>query len=173
MSSSSSSKSLGKVAKYLLPHEKDLLKNGDLENVSHEGASSLWLSGKCSEVTEGKAIVYRVMGDIEFQYLLSNNVLPDTQPYQTIVEGQAGLEYCEKYLNGKKWVDSIPTTVVEFECPAVLIEHLFKMQSKIEDGVISHGLGNKGGKGLPIFNQALTSSDIMWKIVRVKRSPKK
>ena len=54
------------------------------------------------------------MGDTELLFLLQYNQLPDTQPYQAIIEGERGRVYAEKYLNGKKWVDSCPTTVVEF-----------------------------------------------------------
>ena len=93
------------------------------------------------------------MGDLELKHLLSNGVLPDTQPYQTIVEGEAGRRYAEKYLRGAKKpspsrpLGSTPTTVVEFVVPRELVEQLFAMQSKIEDGVLSHGLGDKGGGG--------------------------
>ena len=38
--------------------------------------------------------------------LLSTGLLPDTQPYQTIVEGSDGREYSEKYLRGHKSVDT-------------------------------------------------------------------
>merc|ERR1712125_11129 len=113
------------------------------------------------------------MGDIEFEYLLSNNALPDTQPYQTIVRGEEGRVYAEKYLRGHKSVDSSPTTVVEFLAPRDLVRHLFAMQSKNEDGAISHGLGNKGGNGLPLFNASLQSGETSFRIVSVKRFEKK
>jgi hypothetical protein len=54
------------------------------------------------------------MGDIELFFLLNNNFLPNTQPYHAIVEGETGRKYMEKYLNGIKYVDSKPTTIVEF-----------------------------------------------------------
>ena len=38
---------------------------------------------------------YRHMGDEECAFLREHGVLPDTQPYQTIVEGPAGRAYCE------------------------------------------------------------------------------
>ena len=96
-------------------------------------------------------------------------MLPYTQPYQTIVEGQSGRTYAEKYLRGHKSVDSSPTTVVEFLAPRALIDRLFAMQSKPEEGVLSHGLGNKGGKGLPFFNASLQSGETTFCIVLVKR----
>merc|ERR1712125_171433 len=113
------------------------------------------------------------MGDIEFEYLLSNNALPDTQPYQTIVRGEEGRVYAEKYLRGHKSVDSSPTTVVEFHVPAALVEQLFSMQSKNEDGAISHGLGDKGGRGLPLFNASLQAGESTFRVVFVKRFEKK
>merc|ERR1711904_355343 len=109
------------------------------------------------------------MGDIEFAHLLAHGVLPSTQPYQTIVEGDGGRTYAEKYLRGHKSVDSSPTTVVEFLVPRALIQQLFATQSKIEDGAISHGLGDKGGKGLPRFNASLQSGESTFRIVLVKR----
>ena len=42
-----------------------------------------------------------------------------------------------------------------------------------EDGAISHGLGDKGGKGLPLFNECLQSGEGSFRIVLVKRQPKK
>lgn len=80
--------------------------------------------------------------------------------------------YAEKYLNGKKYVDTSPTSVVEFICPSELIQALFAIQHKPEDGAISMGLGNKAGKGLPLFNTALAEGRSRWRIVRVKRSAK-
>ena len=62
-----------------------------------------------------------------------------------------------------------PSTVVEFVCPKSLITKLFAMQHKAEDGALSHGLGDKGGKGLPYFNQAMQDGEIAWRIVKVKR----
>ena len=168
----------------LLPHEQTLVSSGALENISHNGASSVWLhspSTPLETLKEGETLVYRVMGDIEFHYLFENGVLPSSQPYQTIVEGEEGRKYVEKYLRGKKKVDSSPTTVVEFRVKKKLVEDLFHRQKKIEDGCISHGLGEKGGNGLNDFNEALKEfgsgdGEIMekkWRIVTVKRSFKK
>merc|ERR1712083_1262526 len=123
--------------------------------------------------SDAYTLVYRPMGDEEFSYLRAHNALPDTQPYQTIVEGEEGRVYAEKYLNGKKAVDSSPTTVVEFLTPMVLIRRLFDMQSKNEDGAISHGLGDKGGRGLPLFNSSLQSGETSFRIVSVKRFEKR
>ena len=46
------------------------------------------------------------------------------------------------------------------------------MQHKAEDGCISHGLGDKGGKGLPLFNAALQAQRTAFRIVLVKRGGK-
>ena len=43
------------------------------------------------------------------------------------------------------------------------------MQQKAEDGVMSNGLGDKEGKGLPIFNSSLATSGSYYRIVLVKR----
>lgn len=154
----------------LLPHERELIEAGELVDVTHDGSSSIWLFAESTPATdEMLTTVYRPMGDIEFAHLLAHGVLPDTQPYQTIVEGIGGRAYAEKYLRGHKSVDSSPTTVVEFVLPCALKEKLFTMQSKIEDGAISHGLGDKGGKGLPFFNSALQNGQATWRIVLVKR----
>merc|ERR1712139_322286 len=99
--------------------------------------------------------------------------LPDTQPYQTIVVGNEGRIYAEKYLRGRKSVDSSPTTAMEFRAPRPLIQQLFTMQSKNEDGAISHGLGNKGGRGLPLFNASIRNGETSFRIVLVKRFEKK
>lgn len=60
---------------------------------------------------------HRPMGDLEVKYLIEHKLLPDTQPYQAIIEGQVGRAYATKYLTGKKWTDTHPTTVVEFTTP--------------------------------------------------------
>ncbi|CAE7767371.1 unnamed protein product [Symbiodinium microadriaticum] len=112
------------------------------------------------------------MTDKECSFLREHGTLPDTQPYQTIVEGDEGFQYCKKYFCGKKKVTPPVSTIVEFLCPRALVDQLFAMQWKIEDGARSHGLGNKGGKGLPIFNEALESGAISWRIVFVKRPRK-
>ena len=64
------------------------------------------------------------------------------------------------------------TTVVEFAAPKALVDELFAMFSKPEDGCLSHGLGPKGGKGLPLFNSSLAAGDTTWRIVLVKRKKK-
>src|SRR5262245_1622491 len=74
--------------------------------------------------------VYRPMGDLEISYLVETGSLPNTQPYQAIIEGETGRTYAEKYLNGRKKVDTEPSTVVEFICPKVLIKALFERQHK-------------------------------------------
>lgn len=160
---------IGKGVKLLKPHEIELLKSGKLTNDTHPGATSVWLHADSSEPGEGQTIVYRHMGDPEFAHLLSHNQLPDTQPYQTITEGPVGRKYCEKYLNGTKWVDSNPTTVVEFTTTKELVAKLFAIQHKAEDGCMSMGLGSKGGGGLPLFNESLADGRTTWRIVRVKR----
>jgi len=85
------------------------------------------------------------------------------------VRGEEGRKYAETYLRGHKQVDSAPTTVVEFREPQALVDRLFAMQSKNEDGAISHGLGDKGGKGLPLFNASLQSGEATFRVVLVKR----
>eukprot|EP00933_Yihiella_yeosuensis_P062723 TRINITY_DN656_c1_g1_i1.p1 TRINITY_DN656_c1_g1~~TRINITY_DN656_c1_g1_i1.p1 ORF type:complete len:186 (-),score=37.83 TRINITY_DN656_c1_g1_i1:151-708(-) len=157
----------------LLPHEKSLLASGELEDITHGGSSSVWLSSPSSELEDlSMTLVYRPMGDTELLHLLNYSILPDTQPYQTIVRGAEGRNYAEKYLRGHKKVDSSPTTVVEFAMPSEAISTLWAMQSKNEEGAISHGLGDKGGKGLPLFNACLQDpeSASFFRIVLVKRS---
>mmetsp|Transcript_30214 Transcript_30214/g.71089 ORF Transcript_30214/g.71089 Transcript_30214/m.71089 type:complete len:128 (+) Transcript_30214:130-513(+) len=113
------------------------------------------------------------MGDTEYLFLHEHALLPDTQPYQTIVRGEEGRQYAEGYLRGRKWVDSAPTTVVEFKCPKLLIDELFRRQHKPEHGCLSHGLGGKGGRGLLDFNAAMRAGETSWRIVLVKRTVKK
>lgn len=113
------------------------------------------------------------MGDAEILFLLSENLLPSTQPYQAIIEGQVGLEYALKFLNGKKKVDTNPTTVVEFCIPSQLHDTLFHLQHKVEDGAISMGLGSKAGGGIDLFNQSLANGESSWRIVNVKRKKRK
>jgi hypothetical protein len=154
----------------LLPHEKQLVASGLLADITHSGASAIWLSAPSARLDDDlRKLVYRPMGDIECAFLLGNGILPGTQPYQTIVEGEEGRTYAEKYLRGYKSVDSSPTTVVEFFMPKALVEELFAMQSKNEDGAISHGLGDKGGHGLPLFNDSLRRGESSFRIVLVKR----
>ena len=109
------------------------------------------------------------MGDNELLFLLANNQLPSTQPYQAIIEGEEGRIYSNKYLSGKKKVDTNPTTVVEFTMPILLLEEIKAKQMKIEDGVMSMGLGNKAGGQLPLFNEYLANGEITYRIVNVKR----
>jgi len=182
----------------LLPHERELVERGLLTDVTHEGATAVWLhaestlpgsighgagsggstgavdssgaSSSCAEPVPMTA-VYRPMADPELHHLLKHGVLPSTQPYQTIVRGAPGRAYAEKYLRGAKWVDSSPTTVVEFLCATSLIDTLFAMQCKPEEGTLSHGLGDKGGKGLEQFNASLASGASRHRIVLVKRRP--
>lgn len=160
----------------LLPHELALVECGALEDVTHQGSSSIWLTRTSTglpivgqEGGEEMTVVYRPMGDSECLHLLEHKQLPDTQPYQTIVEGANGRLYAEKYLRGHKKVDSSPTTVVEFIAPKLLIDSLFQQQHKVEDGAISHGLGDKGGKGLNQFNASMAVGDTTFSIVLVKR----
>lgn len=166
----------------LLAHERALVLAGQLVDVTHAKASSVWLRAEsrsqaeacaavgCSVAAEA-TLVYRHMADEEYSFLALNNALPDTMPYQTIVEGPDGRAYCEKYLSGTKFVDTFPTTVVEFAVPAVLMAQLFAIQHKAEDGVLSVGLGFKAGGGLPLFNAALShaAEQPCWRIVAVKR----
>jgi len=59
--------------------------------------------------------------------------------------------------------------VVEFCTPKALVERLWAMQQKVEDGCLSHGLGEKGGRGLPLFNASLAAGETTFRIVLVKR----
>ena len=164
----------------LLPHEEELLQAGVLVDITHAGATARWLhaeSGNAATLAvedsnEDRDLVllcYRHMGDREFACLQQSNQLPDTQPYQTLTRGQEGREYCEKYLRTNKYVNTVPTTVVEFACERALIERFWAIQCKIEDGTISHGLGNKAGNTLSEFNRALAEHRVQWRIVLVKR----
>ena len=121
-------------------------------------------------------LVYRHMCDAEFSVLRETGLLPSTQPYQTIVCGDSGFGYCMKYFTEKKKYigqkdDSSDkkSTFVVFAVESTLVDSLFAMQSKAEDGVLSHGLGDKGGKGLPVFNAALLEGRIRWAVRLVKR----
>jgi len=158
----------------LLPHEQELLEKRELKDITHPGASAIWLHAESFSLEDERLVlVYRPMGDEECRHLLTRGALPDTHPYQTIVVGHVGRMYAEKYLRGRKSVDSSPTTVVEFMAPRALIQQLFAMQSKNEDGAISHGLGSKGGRGLPFFNASLENGETCFRIVLVKRFEKK
>ena len=155
----------------MLPHEEALFARGLLQDVTHARSSAVWLSAESRVLPESSVftVVYRPMGDEECRRLRADGVLPTTQPYQTIVEGPTGRAYAEKYLRGQKKVDSAPTTVVEFMVPCALVRTLFAMQQKPEHGVLSHGLGDKGGHGLPLFNAALRRGEGSFRIVLVKR----
>eukprot|EP00037_Helgoeca_nana_P028614 m.337734 g.337734 ORF g.337734 m.337734 type:complete len:165 (+) comp27796_c0_seq21:797-1291(+) len=158
----------------LLPHEHALVVAGSLKDITHSKATAVWLSTESTVVDQLKAIpvttVYRHMGDPEVAHLLEHRQLPSTQPYQTIVEGPDGRVYCEGYLRGhRKPSGNVITTSVEFIAPKRLIDQLFLMFRKPEDGCISHGLGDKGGKGLPLFNASLIAGETTFKIILVKR----
>jgi hypothetical protein len=163
----------------LFAHEAALLANGQLCETTHAGASSRWLEMPAADrdqihavighAAPGFELVYRHMGDREFAVLRQTGQLPATQPYQTIVRGEEGFRYCLKYFQGKKKVDTGVTTIVAFAVESELVETLFRMQSKVEDGAMSHGLGDKGGKGLPIFNAGLMHGHTFWRIRLVKR----
>ena len=161
----------------LLPHEKELLAAGSLRDVTHSRARADHLRAECRPARDGWALLYRHMGDREAAFLMREGVLPDTQPYQTVVRGAEGRAYCEKYLFGRKRVNTAPTTVFEFEVPAALADRLFTMQHKPEDGCLSHGLGDKGGRGLPLFNESLRAlGRSAFRVVTVRRprsKPKK
>lgn len=155
----------------LLSHEKKLLDEKQLLDITHTNSSSIWLhSDSVTNLSDGMIAVYRVMGDIELMHLLNHGILPDTQPYQAIVKDEEGRLYMEKYLKGKKKVNTSPTTVIEFVIPKKLWDQLFDVQHKNEDGVLSIGLGDKAGKGLGIFNESLEKKDSSYRIVTVKRN---
>ena len=161
-----------KIYKSLLQHERDLLDRNELCNITHSKSTSAWLISKLSIVSDEFVNAYRPMGDIEILYLLEHNQLPTTQPYQAIIEGINGFYYSNKYLVGHKKVDTSPTTIVEFTMPKYFLEELKQIQSKIEDGAISVGLGDKAGGGITRFNEFIKDSKITFKIVKVKRSIK-
>ena len=113
------------------------------------------------------------MGDSEVRYLVEHGELPETQPYQAIIEGEEGRLYANKYLVGAKRTNTNPTTVVEFSVPTELIETLKGRQMKIEDGALSMGLGHKAGKGISLFNQSMRQGYTTYRIVKVKRGKDK
>lgn len=158
-----------KFRKSLLEHERNLLDRGELRNITHHGSSAIWLETDLSQPKDGQTVVYRPMGDLEVAFILKNGILPDTQPYQAIIEGSDGFTYSEKYLIGKKRTDTNPSTVMEFVTSIELIAVLMKKQCKVEDGAISMGLGIAAGKGLPLFNQSIQNGETTWRIVKVKR----
>jgi hypothetical protein len=162
-----------KWRKSLLPHERELFDSGNLQDTTHPGATAIYLEAPSSIPPSGKTNVYRPMGDLEISYLVQNKQLPDTQPYQAIIEGEEGRAYSDKYLSGKKWTNTSPSTIVEFTAPIELIETLKKKQMKIEDGAMSMGLGSKAGKGLPLFNASMKNGETTFRIVKVKRKKEK
>ena len=159
--------------KRLLPHELALYNAGELQNITHHGSSSIWLEALSSTPDAGRTNVYRPMGDLEVRYLVEHGELPDTQPYQAIIEGDNGRLYANKYLTGAKWTNTSPTTIVEFCAPTALIEVLKERQVKVEDGALSMGLGDKAGKGLPLFNESMRNRETTYRIVKIKRSKEK
>ena len=130
----------------------------------------MWLGTNSAEPTDGRVLCYRHMGDREFAFLLQHNQLPETQPYQTLTQGAEGRAYCEKYFRSNKFVDTSPTTIVEFDCEQGMVDRFYKIQSKIEDGTISHGLGCKAGNTIAEFNEYMAQGRVEWRIVLVKRS---
>jgi hypothetical protein len=168
---------LGTGGGELLPYEKEFVTRGIMQNVTHPGSSSVWLVAESKAcISAGHTLVYRPMADRELSYLMETGNLPATQPYQAIIEGENGRTYAEKYLKGHKKVDTISgeggaggAHVVEFCAPRSMIEGLFEIQSKVEDGAMSSGLGDKAGKGLPVFNASLASRETTWRIVTTKR----
>lgn len=156
----------------VLPHEERLIDRGELKDVTHPNASSRWLHAPSKSTLEGRTLCYRHMGDREFGYLLQNNTLPDTQPYQTLAKGIEGRSYCEKYFRCNKFVDTSPTTIVEFDCDEKFVASLWQLQSKIEDGTVSHGLGHKAGNTLESFNETIRDGQTSWRVVLVKRPPR-
>lgn len=162
--------------KELWPHEQALVASGELVDVTHAGSKSHVFEAKRASPApdSGRCCVYRHMGDVELQYVIDhNNQLPATQPYQTIVRGEEGFQYCKKYFGGGKRVDTDPTTILEFNCPTSLIDDLFSKFSKAEDGCMSHGLGDKAGKTLHLFNQGVSDGSITVRPVFVKRAMRK
>lgn len=159
--------------KRLLPHELALYNSGELQNITHHGSSSIWLEALTSSPVPGRTNVYRPMGDREVIYLVEHGELPDTQAYQAIIEDENGRIYANKYLTGAKSVSTHPTTIVEFCAPTDLIETLKQIQMKIEDGALSMGLGDKAGKGLPLFNESMRKGETTYRIVKIKRSKDK
>eukprot|EP01132_Coremiostelium_polycephalum_P009176 gene9176-11248_t len=161
---------IGKGAKYLQAFDKTLLESGEIHNITHSGSSSVWLEASSSVPPPGKINVYRPMGDLELNYLIANGHLPDTQPYQAIIEGPNGRNYANKYLTGKKWTNTHPNAIVEFTSPLELIEKLRSIYTKVEDGALSIGLGNKSGNSLHFFNDSMKSGETTFRIVKLKRT---
>ncbi len=175
-----------RIPRELLPHEAELVETGVLRCVTHVGArchvfeAEPGCSRRAASAEQARALaekdttlVYRHMADKELAVLLERHQLPATQPYQTIVRGDEGLRYCRKYITGKKRVDTDITTIVEFCAPSKLVEQLFAVFHKAEDGCVSTGLGDKAGKTLPLFNAALADGSIVFCPIVVKRAMRK
>lgn len=161
------------IPKELWPHEKEMVKQGLLKNITHEGSRHVIYEGTPAVTQDWEAVVYRHMGDSELRFLLDENQLPDTQPYQTIVRGSEGLNYCKKYFGGGKQVDTEVTVIIEFVSEKTLIETLFQKFSKAEDGCMSHGLGSKAGKTLNLFNESIRTGKTTFRPIFVRRLLKK
>ena len=72
-------KSLGKLSKALLAHERTLLESSLLSNVTHAKSTSVWLDAASTsedDLQPEQTRVYRPMGDDEILYLIQNNFLP-------------------------------------------------------------------------------------------------
>ena len=119
---------LKRAPKELWKHEAELYMQDILKDITHDGSPNLWLSaasGISREETKEEerdfedVLIYRHMGDKELDFLVKNNRLPDTQPYQTITRGEEGRAYCMSYLRGRKYVDTNPTCIIEFNCRKV------------------------------------------------------
>lgn len=159
----------------LLPYEKVLLESRLLEDKTHEHASYIWLKADSARLSVDSplGLVYRPMGEEECAFLFEHGELPPLKYYGTIVRDEPGRDYCELYMSGRKKVDVPKAAVVEFAAPLDLISRLFEKQSKNEDGVISHGLGDTGGRGLDEFNRSLQEGQTHFRVVTVKRAEKK
>lgn len=170
-----------KAPRELAQHEKNLFSRGNLIEHTHKNCKYRIFFGELGRsrdmwddsFPDNMVEVYRHMGDCELQFLLQNGQLPATQPYQTVVEGVQGFQYCMKYFNGQKSVDTHVVTVIEFCCPTALVQSLFHTFHKAEDGCLSTGLGSKAGNTLNVFNCAQADGRIRWTPVFVRRLRKK
>ena len=95
---------MGNVSEFNHLRRLDLFQFSELQNVTHPGSTSTWLLAPSGHENEEFVLVYRPMGDLEILHLVQHGQLPSTQPYQAIMEGEAGREYSFKYLNGQKKV---------------------------------------------------------------------
>lgn len=103
-----------KAPRELAPHEKALFEQGFLCECTHGKATARCFSAPLGSSVRSRnsardekleekqfiepTLLYRHMGDAELSILLRYDRLPDTQPYQTVVEGHGGYLYCRKYL---------------------------------------------------------------------------